>query len=108
MKDPKSLSFALGVMDDMFIKLDLQDFHTHTVHELLWGYKDTALTKAHSILIGLAKSRDPAFNIELPEKFALQVSFTRNFELGCLNNFPYTTRTELMVVLVTDRTVMKV
>ena len=76
MKDPNSLSFVLGVMDDIFLKLNLQDFHTHTVDELLWGYEDIALTKAHRILIGLAKSRDPTFNIELPEKFALQVCLT--------------------------------
>lgn len=71
-KDPTSLSFALSVMDDIFVKLNLQDFHARTVHELLWGYEDTALSKAHGILIGLAKSRDPSFNMELPKMFALQ------------------------------------
>ena len=77
MKDPTSLSFALSVMDDIFVKLNLQDFHARTVHELLWGYEDTALSKAHGILIGLAKSRDPSFNMELPKMFALQVCLPR-------------------------------
>ena len=77
MKDPNSLSYALAVMDNVFEKLFLQDFHTRTVHELLWGYKDAQLSKAHGILMGLAKSRDPTFNIELPSEFAMQVCVSR-------------------------------
>ncbi len=74
MNDPDSVSFTLDVMDGIFLRLNLQDFHTHTIHELLWGYEDTALSKAHDILNGLVKFRHPTFNIELPRRFSLQVS----------------------------------
>ena len=77
MKDPNSLSFVLAVMDNVFERLYLQDFHTRTVHELLWGYEDAQLSQAYGILVGLAKSRDPTFNIELPRKFAMQVCMPR-------------------------------
>ncbi|XP_028403811.1 lysosome membrane protein 2-like isoform X2 [Dendronephthya gigantea] len=78
LKDPKSLSYALRVLDQVFVKLDLQDFHTHAVHELLWGYKDDKLNEAHGILTRLVKSRDPTFNIDLPTTFALQENKSLN------------------------------
>ena len=69
-----ALPFVKAVMDETFKKVGLKAFQTLTVDELLWGHVDPDLTKAHDILMKLAKSRDPTIDLKLPERFSLQVS----------------------------------